>query len=239
MSGILSVCHDRICRGCRPVLQAGRVLFRPGATVGLVGANGAGKSTWMMAVAGLLGHVGSGVRVHHNGRPVRRIGYVPQEPSFPAWLSAAEACELYGTSAERLIRTFPDLGLDRLMANRPDALSVGQRQLLASALALQARAPLYLLDEPLSALDIGRRRQLMNVFRREGWRADDSVVVISSQVASDLYEACDWLVVLRDGAYAFEGSRADLMNAPHPPPPGVPSDDPRVFEDRILRIIGL
>lgn len=207
---MLRIAHGDIARGRQRVLHAGELAMPAGSTVGLVGLNGAGKSSWMMALANVLPAPSVRASATLAGVAVGRVAYTPQQPSFPRWLRIGQIIALYGLDTAALTRAFGDWGLDALLDARPDALSVGQRQLVSVAISLHAGAPLTLLDEPLASLDMRRRRQVLTAIAERAGRSAGAVTVLSAQVAADLYDACDWIVVISDGHYVFQGSRDAL-----------------------------
>jgi molybdate transport system ATP-binding protein len=149
-----------------------------GGVLALCGASGAGKTTVLNIVAGLLRpRVG---RVSVNGALLldtasgidlpprrRRIGYVFQEPRLFPHLNVAQNLR-YGerlTPSERRFVAFDAvvslLGIAPLLARRPDRLSGGEKQRVAIGRALLASPNLLLMDEPLAALDDARRMDVL------------------------------------------------------------------------------
>jgi ABC-2 type transport system ATP-binding protein len=234
----LTITHSEILRGGNRVVQAGAVAVPLGATVGLVGLNGAGKSTLMMAIAGALTGGSASVTIASPTGPVQAVGYVPQQPRFPEWLTVGETAQVFGVPPTALIDAFPEFHLEPLLEQRTAALSGGQRQLFAVALMLLQRVDLVVLDEPLSALDIQRRRQLLERLRGRVAGQVSVVRFISSQVAADIADVCDWLVVLRDGRYVFQGARESLgcMAGESPESPGGTGKG-TAFEEKILDLL--
>lgn len=144
---------------------------QPGRTLALTGANGAGKSTVLSAVAGWLrpesGHARLGDRTlfdAHTWTPARRrnVGYLTQDPLLFPHLTA-EANVAFGlrragvvhrAQRRQVARNWLDrMGVGHLAGRRPHQLSGGQAQRTAIARVLASGPDLVLLDEPLAALD--------------------------------------------------------------------------------------
>lgn len=208
--------HPALQRGRASVLAAGDLEFPAGSTIGVVGANGAGKTTLLMALAGVLarcraapfaidGTSGTAVEVH-------TVGYSSQAPALPQWLTVKNAVRLLG-HGEAVATTVPGLLIDELPDTRVRRLSGGHRLALAVALAVASGAPLLVLDEPFAALDLRRRRGLLDDLRRLSRREVPPTVFVSSQVGADLDALCSHFVILARGRYAFTGSRDELVGA--------------------------
>ena len=138
------------------------------AVVTLIGPNGAGKTTLLRAVAGCVHPFSGTVRVGERGLfgddlcvPAhdRQVGYVPQGfglfPHLTALDNVAFGCAGGRTGA---LGQLERLGAAHLAGRRPAALSGGEQQKVALARALAASPRCLLLDEPMSALDLGARR---------------------------------------------------------------------------------
>ncbi|HEX5580763.1 MAG TPA: ATP-binding cassette domain-containing protein, partial [Gemmatimonadaceae bacterium] len=232
-------------RGGHAVLGAGMLRAPGGAVVALVGENGAGKSTLLMAAAGVLlgaraggGRAGGGrggdageggasaVTVTLDGHAMRAVSYLPQRPTLPSWLTVRQSAALHGASAPLLHDAAARLGMTSLLDRRAGALSGGQLQALVAAIVLARPEPVVLLDEPFTAVDLARRPVLRQLVAERAARVPRGVVVLSSHVAADLAALCDWVVVLRDGGYAWQGpTRALAHGASALPDGGLPVGD--------------
>jgi len=200
---------------------------RPGEVLALVGENGAGKSTVLSLVTGLLAP-DSG-RVVFDGAPVARawsphharaagIGSVHQELSLNPHQSVAENVFLGAwPSRNGLVRArdlaararplLERVGLDIDPRTRAGRLPLGRRQLVELAKALAAEPRLLILDEATSALD---EDQVAAVFRvvRELRDQGGSVIFVSHRMA-ELFAVSDRLTVLKDGAVMATRERED------------------------------
>lgn len=200
------------------VLKEVSFTVEPGEVLALVGENGAGKSTVLSLVTGLLAP-DSG-RVVHDGAPVPRawsphraraagIGSVHQELSLNPHQSVAENVFLGAWPSRRgLVRTrdlaararplLERVGLDVDPRTRAGRLPLGRQQLVELAKALAGEPRLLILDEATSALD---EDQVGAVFRvvRELRDQGGSVIFVSHRMA-ELFAVSDRLTVLKDGA---------------------------------------
>jgi ABC-2 type transport system ATP-binding protein len=204
-----------------------------GKVVGLVGANGAGKSTFLHLAVGLLQPSEGEIRVL-GGRPgtpgqLAKIGFLAQDAPIYGSLTVADHLELGArlnpswdkAAAQARIAK---VGLDH--QQKAAELSGGQRSLLALTLATGKRPELLLLDEPVASLDpLARRAFLQDLMELA---ADRLTIVLSSHLISDLELVCDHLVVLAHGHVRLAGDVANilgehrLVTAPRLPP-GQPS----------------
>lgn len=146
----------------------------PGAAVALWGANGAGKTTVIKCLLGLLGYQGrivvNGFDARRQGKDARRsLGYVPQELAFHGDMRTLETARFYARLKDvplaRVDDVLAQVGLAEHAAKPVAALSGGMKQRLALGLALLADPPLLVLDEPTSNLDAVARDQFLQLLR--------------------------------------------------------------------------
>jgi ABC-2 type transport system ATP-binding protein len=190
-----------------------------GSVVGLVGANGAGKSTFLHLAVGLL-EPSAGSLAVLEGRPgadagqLAKVGFVAQDAPVYAWLSVADHLHLgartnpswdEGVARDRIER----LGLD--LRQRAGKLSGGQRSQLALTLAIGKRPELLVLDEPVASLDpLARRTFLADVM--ELMADQQPTIILSSHLLSDVERVCDHLIVMADGQVQLAGSVDELLS---------------------------
>jgi ribose transport system ATP-binding protein len=191
--------------------------LRPGEIHGLVGENGAGKSTMMKIIAGVHTDFDGVMKI--NGREVRlrsardalanSIGMVHQELSIVPDLSVAENVFL-GTQPTTPLGTIDwarmnrdarqliaSLGLDIDPTTTMGSLPVGLQQLVELSRVLFSGAQIIILDEPTSALSPPEVRQLFDVLRR--LRAEGRSIVFISHFLDDVLEISDRVTVFRNG----------------------------------------
>lgn len=213
----------------RAAVREVSVAAAPGEWVGVIGANGAGKSSLLRAVAHLVPYEGA-VRVagEPTGRLSRRrraqlVAYVPQQPELPAGMSVLDYALLgrtphigyFGVETEQDRRHCVEL-LDLLhltdLAERPlSTLSGGELQRVVLARALAQEAPVLLLDEPTSALDLGRRVDALELV--DELRHTRRLTVLS--VMHDLTlsaQFADRLVLVAAGGVVAAGPPAEVLD---------------------------
>jgi peptide/nickel transport system ATP-binding protein len=221
-----------------PMMALDGVSFtiRGGESVALVGPSGSGKSTLARIVAGLdratSGELTFERQVYHGNdlpRPLRRdISLVFQDPfgSFNPRLtigeSVAEPLRLEtGTTMEalgnRLIEAVEAVGLDPAMLGRyPHEFSGGQRQRFAIARALVTRPKLIILDEPVSALDVSVRGEVLVLLNR--LRADYGLTfLVISHDLEMVRVVADRVMVMDRGKIVEAGTPAQLLDRPQHP----------------------
>jgi molybdate transport system ATP-binding protein len=190
-------------------------------TFALVGPSGAGKTTVLRAIAGLVrpsrGRITLDGRVWFDGRvhvppEERSVGYVFQDYALFPHLSV-ERNVTFGGAAGDLLERF---GIARLAKARPDDLSGGERQRVALARALAREPRVLLLDEPLAALDVHTKAHVRAELR-EHLRAAGLPTVVVTHDFEDAAALADRIGVLVDGRLVQEGTAAELVAAPSSP----------------------
>jgi len=191
-----------------------------GEIFGLLGSNGAGKTTAVEIIQGLrrrdagtISVLGlDPVRDREQLRPL--VGSQLQSSALPDRIRVGEALRLFAKLAGdvvdwRALRDRWDLG--PLERRQFGALSGGQRQRLFLALALVNRPRLVFLDELTKGLDAAARRQTWELV--EQVRADGTTVVLVTHFMDEAERLCDRIGVLDDGRIGFAGRPADLITA--------------------------
>ncbi len=195
--------------------------------IALFGASGAGKTTLVDAIAGLVrpheGRIALGDRVLFDSgagidlRPERRrIGYVFQDGRLFPHLSVRGNL-LYGRRFAPRERRFATLeriadllGLEAMLTRRPGTLSGGERQRVALGRALMAQPDMLLMDEPLAALDVPRKAQVIDYIERLRDEMGVPIVFVSHAV-DEVARLAGTVVVMAQGRVAAAGPAADVM----------------------------
>ena len=190
---------------------------------GLLGSNGAGKSTFMRIICTLLmpthGRVRvGGLDVVADRREVRKLfGYLPQE--FGAWrlqrveevlntLALLSGLEDANTRKQRIAEMLAAVGLEKVADRKVKHLSGGMLRRLGVAQALVHEPKILIMDEPTVGLDPEERlrfRQLMADLSR------DRIILLSTHIVADLGSGCSDLALIDHGKVQFRGSPSELI----------------------------
>lgn len=197
-----------------------------GETVALWGSNGAGKTTVLRCLLGLLPFEGSltvmGRPCGPRGRASRQaVGYVPQEVRLHADDSVRDTVRFYarlrGVAVDRGERLLDEWGLGDVGRRPVRHLSGGMKQKLALIVALLADPPVLLLDEPTSNLDARTRREFADLLMR--LKAAGKTLLFCTHRPSEVWKLADRVVVLERGRKTADGTpeqvRAHLATATH------------------------
>ena len=177
-----------------------------GEALALWGANGAGKTTAIKCVLGLLHYRGSisinGLDARRRGRDARRqLGYVPQELAFYDDLTALATAQFYGrlkhVPPARAHAVLAQVGLADHAGKPVSVLSGGMKQRLALALALLADPPVLVLDEPTSNLDTLARDQFLQLLVEV--KASGKTILFTSHRLEEVEALADRALVLEKG----------------------------------------
>ncbi|MEW1845098.1 ABC transporter ATP-binding protein [Nonomuraea angiospora] len=217
--------------GDREVVSDVSLQVRGGEWLAIIGPNGAGKSTLLKAVMGLVAHRGE---VMLDSRPAARLkprerarllAYAPQAPALPPDMTVFDYALLGRTpyipylgresahDREVTAGVLERLDLTALAMRRAGELSGGERQRVVLARALAQEAPVLLLDEPTTALDLGHQQQVLELVDRLR-RADGLTVVttLHDLTIAGLY--ADSLLLLAGGRAVASGKPAQVLTEP-------------------------
>lgn len=197
----------------------------PGDRVGIVGRSGSGKTTIARMMLGLVTPSSGSVRFR--GRPLsesreelhRAVALVYQDPNAslnPRMRIGAIVAEPLRRRAKpgEVAAALESVGLDAALARRfPHQLSGGQRQRVAIARGLIADPELLVADEPVSALDVLVRAQVLRVLRDEVNTRDLALVMVSHDL-SIVRQLCSRVVVVNDGEIVEEGPVEQIFDTP-------------------------
>ncbi|MBY0505404.1 MAG: ABC transporter ATP-binding protein [Bryobacteraceae bacterium] len=206
-----------------PAVSGMNFAIRAGEVLGYLGHNGAGKSTTVKMLAGLLEPTSG--EILFRGRNIhedlagfkRRVGYVPEESHLYSFLTGWEYLDLVGTlrgipAAVRDAKSalmLEELSLFRHRHTAIAAYSKGMRQRIMLIAALLDDPDLLILDEPFSGLDVVSAlvmRRVLNLLAENG-----KAIFFCSPVLETVEKVCTHLVVLRQGQLVASGSMTEIL----------------------------
>lgn len=197
------------------------------SVVGFLGANGAGKTTSIKCLIGLLTYQSGDLKIlgeHHLAKTVKRnIGYLPERPFFYNYLTAREFlrfyAELSGMNRQNISSRSSELlelvGLRHAENLYLNQFSKGMLQRIGLAQALIHRPKLLILDEPLSGLDPDGRRQLVSIINNTH-ENEGTTIFFSSHLLDDVDRLCKDLVVIQKGRVKYNGAKNDFVSQSRP-----------------------
>ena len=215
---MLEVRDLRAAYGVTPVLHGVALRASASSFLGIIGRNGAGKSTTLRCIVGLMQPSRGAVLLDDEtivGRPTheiarRGVAFVPENRGVFPSLTVMESLTLgqrppptggAGWTLERVLQVFPRLG--ERSRNRCDALSGGEQQMLAIGRALLANPRLLILDEPTEGLAPLVVEEIRRVLR--GLRGSGIAVVIVDQNLETVFDIADEVAVMSRGAIVARG----------------------------------
>jgi len=193
---------------------------QPGRILGLVGKNGAGKTTIFHSILKFLDYQGE---IQFDGQEIRqetyaRIGYLPEERSLMPKLTVLEQVRylamLKGMDAKEIKEKLPQW-MERLevkgkLTDKIKSLSKGNQQKVQLIITLLHEPNLIILDEPFSGLDPVNTEILKQVIVEEKERG--ATIIFSDHVMTNVEELCDDVVMIRDGKVILDGSVQEVRN---------------------------
>lgn len=208
--------------GGKPALADVSFHVRRGEIFGLLGHNGAGKSTSLGIILGMVmpdqGDVTiDGVSVlTHRSKALRKVGAIFEAPAFYDYLSGWENLKLLmsysaGFDPAAALQVVERVGLSKRIHSKVRTYSHGMRQRLALAQALLPEPEVLLLDEPTDGLDPEGirwfREFILNLRDERGM-----TVLFNSHLLAEVELMCDRVAILREGRHVYEGTIAGLQN---------------------------
>ena len=204
-----------------PALQSVSFNLAQRQTLGLVGANGAGKSTSIRLLMDFI-RPDQGT-IHLFDRPAsdlslrNRVGYLPETASFPANLTVLDLIRFTGTTCgmtpqqqrERSEHLLRELGIWEARKKRLRTYSKGMQQRANFVLALLNDPDLLILDEPMSGLDPLGRGQIIDLIQH--LKDQGKTILFCSHILGDVDRLVDQLLVLHKGQVLFNGQPSDLL----------------------------
>lgn len=188
---------------------------------GLLGRNGAGKTSLMRILATLS--VPSSGEISMNGIPIKEttkireiVGYLPQDFSFYRNMSVYGAMDYLGLLSnipdkvrkERISALLEQVNLKENVRTKVKALSGGMKRRLGIAQALLHNPQILIVDEPTAGLDPEERIRFRNLLSKF---AEDRIVILSTHISSDVESSCENIGVLDNGRMIWSGGTEELV----------------------------
>lgn len=193
----------------------------PNGMYGLLGRNGAGKTSLMRILATLsvptTGEVKlNGVSIKETAKIREMVGYLPQDFSMYRSMTVLGVMDYLGLLSnipdkvrkERIYELLEKVNLKDNAKTKVKALSGGMKRRLGIAQALLHNPQILIVDEPTAGLDPEERIRFRNLLSDF---ADGRIVLLSTHIASDIESICDGVAVLNDGRLIFHGSTEELI----------------------------
>ncbi len=213
---------DRLVKEYGPIkaLQGVSLTVERGEIYGLLGQNGAGKTTMIKILLGIARLTDGSARLL--GEPAgtvavrRRVGYLPEDHRFPDYHTGYSLLDLYGALLEvpRAVRRrhIPEMlevvGLKGRMHTKIRTYSKGMKQRLGIAQALLHRPEVIFLDEPTDGVDPVGRREIRTLLQR--LKDEGTTLFLNSHLLSEVELICDRVGILDRGEMIREGTIAEL-----------------------------
>lgn len=181
----------------------------PGRVTGLIGQNGAGKSTTFKAVLGLISLDGGSVRMFGKGREditvsdKEQLGVVLSDSGFSGYLTVRDlfpvlACLYKNFNRDQFAEQIRRFGLPT--NKKIKEFSTGMKAKLKLLAALSHGAKLLILDEPTAGLDVIARDEILDLLRGFMEEDESRSILISSHISSDLETLCDDFYMIHNGS---------------------------------------
>lgn len=215
-------------------LQGISMTLEPGFVYGLVGPNGCGKTTLIKSLLGLVRPDSGSIKISApnsmDGETMflispeqwqyrSQIGYLPQNPDFPANMNLNELLELLSDMREQ-VPVFRDellkiFSLENILFRPFGELSGGMKQRVAAVCAMSFDSPVLVLDEPTVGLDPLILLPFKKLVRREAQRG--KLVILVSHVLLEMEQMADRFIFMMDGRITFSGELKEILTKAQAP----------------------
>lgn len=193
----------------------------PGKIVGLIGQNGAGKSTTFKAVLGLIKISGGNIKVFGKNieeiteKDKQRLGVVLSNSGFSGYSTISDIIPVLDAMYDRFDKErFVSL-CDKFqlpMKKKLKEFSTGMSVKFKCIVAITHEADLLILDEPTAGLDVVARDDLLTILREYMEQNDQRSILISSHISSDLEGLCDEIYMIDSGNIVLREDTDVLLN---------------------------
>ena len=204
----------------KPLLESLDLKIPTGSIYGYLGKNGAGKSTTIKLLLGLLPALQN--TIYHNGLELNShkseilsmVGSLVESPAYYGNLTGYENLlylkNIYGCNSQKIYDVLQKVNLMGDKDKMVKRYSSGMKQRLGIAMALLYDPNTLILDEPLNGLDpegVYEIRELIIDLKKEG-----KTILLSSHILSEIQKTCTHVGILHDGRLCYQGTLVELMN---------------------------
>lgn len=204
----------------KPLLESLDLQIPTGSIYGYLGKNGAGKSTTIKLLLGLLPALQN--TIYHNGLELNShkreilsmVGSLVESPAYYGNLTGYENLlylkNIYGCNSQKIYDVLQKVNLMGDKDKMVKKYSSGMKQRLGIAMALLNDPNTLILDEPLNGLDpegVYEIRELIIDLKKEG-----KTILLSSHILSEIQKTCTHVGILHDGRLCYQGTLVELMN---------------------------
>jgi ABC-2 type transport system ATP-binding protein len=188
-----------------------------GSVTCFLGPNGSGKSTFIKIATDLVRPTSGKVHFFDNltyNQARSRIGFVPEKPTFPGFLTPLELLGFVGAISknfkkDKIEDTLKSVDLHYAKDRPCGGFSKGMNQRLALAQALLSEPDLLVLDEPFNGLDPDSRLNSVEILK--SYAKQGKSIFLTSHLLEDVQKVCDYLVVIKEGRVLYKGDVQSLL----------------------------
>ena len=191
-----------------------------GKVLGIVGRNGAGKSTIFRMILNLIEPTSGEIKFNGqkiNSEILNRFGYLPEEGSVMPQFSVLDICEYYGALKlmtkddilEKLQKWLKEFNLEEYIGVKVKKLSKGNRQKIQFIISILHDPEFIILDEPFSGLDPVSVEELEKAILK--LKEEGKTIIFSSHIMSHVENICDEILMINHGKALLQGNLKEIM----------------------------
>jgi ABC-2 type transport system ATP-binding protein len=205
---MIKISDLHISYGEKPVLKDVNASFIPGEIKGIIGYNGAGKTSLFNCMCGIVPAQGGSITYNNEPLTLNHVLYLEAENYFYPQLTGREFLDITPGknnkfNADELAKLFR-LNLDELV----DTYSTGMKKKLIMLFLLKTNKPIIILDEPFNGLDL-ETHQLLEIILKE-LKKQNKIIIVTSHIIEPLAVICDSILFLNEGHFQKEIQKASV-----------------------------